>query len=74
MTARIPRHQLSQGGFTRAGRTIKNHAGQPVGFEHAAQQFARPQKMFLTGEFLQGGRAHTHRQRRNARQIFLAML
>src|SRR6185437_10854426 len=57
-----------------SGRAVKNDAGNAVGLEHPAEQFALAQEMLLADELIERARAHAHRQRRDLTQVFLAGL
>ena len=57
--------ELGERGFPGAGRPVEDDAGQPVGLEHPAEQFARSEKMLLPGELVERARPHPHRQRRD---------
>jgi hypothetical protein len=54
---------MSQRGLTGARRTIENHRAKAIGLEHAAQELARSEKMFLTDEILDRARPHPRGQR-----------
>ena len=52
--------ERGEGGFAGAWRAVEDDAGQPVGFEHAAEEFAGAEEMLLADEFLEGaGRMRT---------------
>jgi len=65
-------NDLRQRGFAGAGRPVKDDGGQPVGVEHAAEEFARTQEMVLANEFVEVLGAHANSQRRDALQVLLA--
>ena len=53
-----------QGGLARAGRPPQDDGReQPVGFDGAAQQLARPEDILLPDVLVQRARAHARRQR-----------
>jgi hypothetical protein len=53
---------VGQGGFARAGGPVENQGAEPVGLEHAAEEFTRPEEMFLADELVHGPRPHPRRQ------------
>ncbi len=53
-----------QRGLSAARRPIENHRGQAIRFDRAAQQFARPENVFLADKFLERARSHPRGERR----------
>ena len=58
------RDHLGEGGFSGARRAEQNERGDPVGFDRAAEELARPENVLLAGVFLERARAHAGGQRR----------
>ena len=50
---------VGQRRFARARRPREDHRGQTIGFDCAAQEFARSENMFLADKLLQGTRPHS---------------
>ena len=56
---------LRQRGFAGAGRPVQNHRWQTISFDRPAQEFARPENVFLADEFPERPRSHPCGKRRS---------
>src|SRR4029453_2363459 len=59
------RNDTRQRGFAASGRAVKNYRWQAIGFDRAAQKFARRENVFLADKFLQRSRPHPGGERRS---------
>ena len=57
---------LRQRGFAGAGRPVQNHRWQTISFDRPAQEFARPENVFLADEFFERARPHPSGERRSS--------
>ena len=64
------RDDVGERGFAAAGWPGENHRRQTIGFDRAAQQFARRQNVFLADEFIERARTHARGQAARYRSAF----
>lgn len=62
LTLRVCGDDVGQGGFTRTGRSIEDHARKHVMFDGAAQPRTRPHRLPLTHVIVKRVGTHAHRQ------------
>ncbi len=69
-----PGDDVGQRGLSRSGRAVEDGAGQPVGFEHATQEFARPDEVVLANELVEARRPHPYSQGRGTATVLAPLL
>src|SRR6187455_2907367 len=74
MTLGVRGDQRGERGLAGAGRAVKDHARQAVGFEHSAEQFALAEEMLLADELIEGAWSHADGERCDALEVLAADL
>ena len=59
-------NDVGESRFAGARRAGKDHGRQTIGFDRAAQEFSRPENMFLTDKLVERPRSHSCGERRSA--------